>query len=107
MREGITQGLGGLGRAEGPKLWGGSVFVQVIDPSAFGGSAEFARETGWLANACRASAPVPGGDAVRLPGERGLAHKRRALAEGVPLYAGIAEALAPWAAKLGVAVPKA
>lgn len=106
MIEAFTQGLGGFGRAEAPKLWGGSVFVQVIDPSAFGGAAEFARETGYLAKACRESPPVPGGDAVRLPGERGLARKRRALAEGVPLYAGIAEALAQHAARLGVAEPE-
>ena len=106
MIEALTQGLGGFGRAEGPKQWGASVFVQVIDPAAFGGSPAFAKETGYLARACRASAPVPGVDAVRLPGERGLARKRKALAGGVPLYAGIAEALAPFAAKLGVNPPE-
>jgi LDH2 family malate/lactate/ureidoglycolate dehydrogenase len=107
MIEALTQGLSGFGRAEAPKQWGASVFVQVIDPSAFGGRAEFARETGWLARACRASAPVPGVDAVRVPGERGLARKRGALNIGVPLYAGIMEALAPWGAKFGVEAPKA
>lgn len=105
MVEALTQGLSGFGRAEGPSRWGASVFVQVIDPSAFGGSEAFARETGWLAKACRDTPPVPEVDAVRLPGQRGLARKREALVEGVPLYPGIMEALAPFAAKFGVTPP--
>jgi len=103
MVEALTQGLGGFGRADGPTGWGASVFVQVHDPAAFGGADAFRRQTGWLAGACRSSPPVPGGDAVRLPGERGLANKRRALAEGLPLYPGILDSLAPHAARLGVA----
>jgi hypothetical protein len=43
---------------------------------------------------------------VRLPGERALALKRRALAEGVRLYPGGVTALRPWAEKLGVAMPR-
>jgi LDH2 family malate/lactate/ureidoglycolate dehydrogenase len=107
MIEALTQGLGGFGRAESPSGWGASVFVQAIDPAAFGGSEAFRRETAWTAAACRACPPAPGVDAVRLPGERGLERKRRALAEGVELYPGIMEALAPWAEKLGVAAPGA
>lgn len=105
--EALTQGLGGFGRAAKPARWGASVFVQATDPAAFGGAAEFRRETGWLAAACRAAAPAPGVDAVRLPGERGLARKRAALRDGVELYAGILEALAPHAARLGVTPPAA
>ena len=41
MIEALTQGLGGFGRAEAPTGWGGSVFVQVTDPTAFGGSEAF------------------------------------------------------------------
>jgi LDH2 family malate/lactate/ureidoglycolate dehydrogenase len=100
--EALTQGLGGFGRAEKPTRWGASVFVQVIDPAAFGGVDGFRREMGWLASACRTSAPAPGVSAVRLPGQRGLECKRRALAEGVVLYPGILEALAPYAAKFNV-----
>lgn len=107
MIEALTQALGGYGRAEAPTQWGASVFVQVIDPTAFGGAADFRRETEWLVRACRASAPAPGCSAVRLPGERGLARKRRALAEGVELYAGVLAALEPHAARLGVPVPNA
>src|SRR5262245_50323220 len=39
--EALTQGLGGFGRADAPKGWGASVFVQVLDPVAFGGADEF------------------------------------------------------------------
>ena len=102
MVEALTQGLSGFGRAEAPTGWGASVFVQVHDPAAFGGIEAYCRQTGWLADACRATPPMPGVEAVRLPGERGLANKRRALAEGVVLYPGIVEALKPWAEKSGV-----
>ena len=103
--EALTQGLGGFGRADAPSGWGASVFVQVLDPSAFGGAVAFRRQTGWLATQCRNTPPVAGVDAVRLPGDRGLARKRRALAEGVTIYPGILEALVPYAGKLGVVPP--
>ncbi|MFO1055627.1 MAG: Ldh family oxidoreductase [Dongiaceae bacterium] len=103
--EALTQGLGGFGRAEAPKGWGASVFVQVIDPAAFGGLDAFRRQTDWVAAACRENPVRPGVDQVRLPGERGLASKRAALADGVRLYPGIMAALAPWAARLGVTPP--
>jgi LDH2 family malate/lactate/ureidoglycolate dehydrogenase len=105
MIEALTQGLGGYGRADGRLDWGASVFVQVFDPEAFGGRSDFARQTGWIADACRATPPVPGNDAVRLPGERALARKREALKAGLRLHPGIMEGLAPHAARLGVAVP--
>ena len=104
--EALTQGLGGFGRAENPSRWGASVFVQVIEPDAFGGADGFRREMGWISTACRAAAPAPGVEAVRLPGQRGLESKRRALAEGVTLYPGIVEALAPYAARFNVTPPR-
>lgn len=103
--EALTAGLGGFGRADPAEGWGAAVFVQVLDPSAFGGTDAFVRQTGWLADAARAVPPVPGGPAVRLPGARGLARRRAALAEGLRLYPTILPALAPWAERLGVAAP--
>jgi LDH2 family malate/lactate/ureidoglycolate dehydrogenase len=105
--EALTQGLGGFGRAEAPKGWGAAVFVQVMDPAAFGGLDAFRRQTDWVAAACRENPPRPGVETVRLPGERGLAGKRAALADGIRLYPGIMAALAPWAAKHGIAPPAA
>ena len=105
MVEALTSGLAGHGRKDAPDRWGASVFVQVIDPEAFGGRAAFTAETGWLARDCRAAEVAPGRPPVRLPGDGALARKRQALAEGVALYPEIMPALAPWADKLGVARP--
>lgn len=107
MIEALTQGLGGFGRAERPKQWGASVFIQVIDPAAFGGTDACRREMDWLAAACRETPPVPGVDAVRLPGQRGMETKRRGLADGVAIYPGILDALLPFAEKWRIAPPRA
>jgi len=103
--EALTQGLAGFGRAEAPKGWGACAFVQVMDPAAFGGRDAFARETGWLARACRSAAPRPGVERVRLPGEQALARRRQALERGVGLYPGIMDALKPFAERFGVERP--
>jgi LDH2 family malate/lactate/ureidoglycolate dehydrogenase len=105
MIEALTQGLPGHGRAEQPAGWGAGVYVQAIDPAAFGGIEAYLRQTSWIAAACRANPPAPGVAAVRLPGQQGLAARRRAMAEGVALYPGIMGKLAGWAAKLEVAPP--
>ena len=36
-----------------------AVFVQVLDPAAFGGTADFERQMDWLAKACRDATPGP------------------------------------------------
>jgi LDH2 family malate/lactate/ureidoglycolate dehydrogenase len=104
--EALTQGLSGFGRSDPPRGWSAGVFVQVFDPEAFAGLPHLRREMAWIAETCRNTPPLPGVDAVRLPGERGLAHKRAALARGVPLYPTIMAALTPWAERHGVALPK-
>ncbi|MEZ5864130.1 MAG: Ldh family oxidoreductase [Geminicoccaceae bacterium] len=106
MIEALTQGLPGFGRADPGEGWGASVTVQVIDPACFAGSDAFNRQTGWLARACRESPPRPGVERVRLPGENGLARKRKALADGVELYPGIMAKLTEVAGQYGVEVPK-
>jgi len=83
------------------------VFVQVLDPEAFGGLAAFRRQTQWLTNAARTSPPAPGVDRVSVPGDGALARKREALANGVALYPGIMDQLRSWATKLDVSVPEA
>jgi LDH2 family malate/lactate/ureidoglycolate dehydrogenase len=105
--EALTSGLAGFGRADGETRWGASVFLQLIDPEGFGGREAFARETGWLAQACR-TAPVKAGNAgVRIPGARAMALRERQLREGVALHPEILPGLAPWAERLGVAMPRA
>jgi len=105
--EALTGGLAGLGRADPPQGWGGTVFVQVIDPEAFGGLAEFQRQMDHMVRAAHASTPRPGVDRVRVPGESGMKRRREQLANGVALYPAIMPALEPWAAKLGIGLPLA
>ncbi len=103
--EALTNGLAGFGRADGSKRWGAGVFLQIIDPEAFGGREAFERETGWLAEACRTAPVKPGNPPVRLPGERGLKLKAEQAQSGIRLHPEILPGLAPWAEKLGVALP--
>jgi LDH2 family malate/lactate/ureidoglycolate dehydrogenase len=103
--EALTGGLAGHGRADPREGWGATVFVQVIDPRAFGGLDAFNRQVGTVAQQCHASKPSQPGKAVRTPGERGLELAKRQREKGVELYPSIMPSLAPWARKLGVAMP--
>lgn len=95
--EAITNALCGSGRADDPKRWGASVFLQLINPNCFGGREAFLRETSFLAQSCRET-PVPAGKPpVRLPGHGALARRAAQLESGVELYPTIMPALAPWA----------
>lgn len=107
MVETLTAGLGGFGRADEPTGWGASVFLQVIDPSCFGGTAAFCRETDWLADAARKTPPANGKSPVRMPGERGLGLREEQLRHGVELAQGILAALLPLAERFGVTPPVA
>ena len=104
--EAATGALAGHGRADASEGWGATIFVQVLDPAAFGGVADFHRQIDHVADACRTATPRPGGERVRLPGERGMRRYREQKAHGLELFDGIMASLAPWAEKLGVASPK-
>ncbi|MEO8630767.1 MAG: Ldh family oxidoreductase, partial [Betaproteobacteria bacterium] len=99
-------GLAGHGRADPKEGWTANVFVQIIDPEAFGGLDDFKRQMQWLADACRATPPSVAGQSVRMPGERGLAYRAEQLANGVQLYNSIVPTLTPWSKKLGVKLPQ-
>ena len=81
------------------------MFVQVLDPAAFGGAAAFVAQMDWLVRACHDATPRPGGPPVRLPGERALRSYREQSTNGVALYPTIMPALEPWALRLGVTAP--
>ncbi len=103
--EALTGGLAGHGRADPKDGWSATVFVEVWDPALFGGTDAFARETGWLARACRESPPRPGFDRVRLPGESGLRRREAQLRDGLDLHPDTIPSLRPWGEKLGIALP--
>jgi len=103
--EALTGGLGGFGRADPIEGWGATVFVQAIDPAAFGGGDAFARQMDWLVGACHDATPRPGGERVRLPGENAMKRRREQSANGVALFPSIMPLLQPWAEKLRVAAP--
>jgi LDH2 family malate/lactate/ureidoglycolate dehydrogenase len=103
--EALTAGLAGLGRADPTEGWGGTVFVQVIDPEAFGGLEAFRRQMDHLVRSAHESKPRPGVERVRLPGEAGLRRMREQRERGVALYPTIMPALAPWAERLGTPLP--
>ena len=105
--EALTAGLAGHGRADPLEPLGASVFLQILDPEAFSGGDAFRRQMGWVAQACLDNPPRPGFDRVRLPGQNGLLRRERQLRDGVELEPSILPALAPWAEKLGVALPAA
>jgi LDH2 family malate/lactate/ureidoglycolate dehydrogenase len=77
----------------------------VLDPARFGGTDAFLRETGWMEAAVHANPPVAGGEAPRLPGERGWRRRAEALAKGVALHPAIPPMLRERAARAGIAPP--
>lgn len=105
MVEALTGGLSGHGRADPPDGWGATVFMSLYDPSAFGGSADFLRQMDWLGTACRDNPPRPGVDAVRMPGDRGMARRAEQQAAGVALHPTIAPMLADCAVAYGMEFP--
>jgi LDH2 family malate/lactate/ureidoglycolate dehydrogenase len=104
--EAMTQGLSGYGRSNKPTVWGANVYVQVMDPAAFGGVDAYLRETSWVARLCHQTLPAPGLGTVRLPGELASARRREGLAEGLCLYPGILAGLESWASKLKIPLPR-
>lgn len=100
--------LGGYGRADQESADDGeanSVFLQVIDPSAFGSLAAFKRQLAALQAMVTGSAVAVGEPAPRFPGQRAWQHRTEQLEWGIALYPGILEDLAPWARRLSVELP--
>jgi len=103
--EAMTGGLAGFGRADEKEGWGATVFVQALDPTAFGGVDDFIHQMEHIAQLCHDNPPRDRSAPVRLPGERGLSRRREQLAAGVELHSSIMPALVPWASRLAVGVP--
>lgn len=102
----LSAALGGFGLPDSPGGYSSAVFLQMIDPAAFAGREAFDREMRILIDACHASPPAPGYDRVRVPGERAIERFRDAENNGVALFHTVLQTLAPWAERLGVALPE-
>lgn len=102
MIEALSQGLSGQGRLDAPKRWGGNTFLQVIDPELFAGADAFGAQMDHLADRCRANRPIDPARPVRLPGDQAAQGIAAAQAQGLAYDAATRQALAEWAARLGV-----
>jgi LDH2 family malate/lactate/ureidoglycolate dehydrogenase len=70
MVEALTQGLSGHGRVDREDRWRASVFIQVFDPEAFVGLAEFVHQTSFTAAACLDNPPISPDRPVRCQARR-------------------------------------
>ena len=104
--EALTQGLCGVGRKDHLSGIVMNTFLQVIDPAALGGSANYLDETTWLMDACHNTPPRPGIDEVRVPGDRARTRMREAQERGVYLNKSIVEGLSPYVAEIGESFPR-
>ena len=105
----LSMALGGYGRADPDAAGDGeanSVFLQLIDPAAFGPLPAFRQQVHALQNLVMTSAVAEGAQPARLPGQRAWELRRQQLAAGVMLYPSIMEDLAPLAAQFGVPQPQ-
>ena len=105
MVEALTGGLAGHGRADPPEGWGATVFLQILDPQAFGGLMAFQRQMDHVNHQCHASRSRNSAAPVRLPGERGWGHKAESLSTGLSLHPSIMPMLQPWADQWKIAIP--
>lgn len=102
-----TLGLSGHGRSDaagdGEQ---NTLFVQVLDPEAFAGTAALKRVTDDLLARCRAATPVDVNKPVRIPGSGALANYREQAEQGVLLDELTWPRLIHYAEKLAVTLPK-
>ncbi|RTE85469.1 MULTISPECIES: Ldh family oxidoreductase [Gammaproteobacteria] len=106
MSEIWTMALSNYGRMDGVSDGErNSLFVQVMDPSAFGELAQFKRVTDDLLQRCRDSLPIVEREPVRIPGERAYALRKKQLQEGVKLDSIIWSKLVSCSERLGIQPP--
>lgn len=80
-------------------------FVMALDPKAFGIGDTFAAEAARVLNEMRASARLPGHDAVRLPGDGKTAFAQARRRNGIELYPALRRDLNNLAGDCGLAPP--
>ena len=108
MLEVLSMALSGYGRADDTSKddEANSVFLQIIDPNAFGAENAFLRQTAALLQLWE-SCESDTGDSVRVPGKRAWGLRQSQLAEGVQLYPSVLEDLKKVAEETGIPMPEA
>lgn len=104
--EALTQGLSGVGRRDDLSGIVMNTFLQVIDPAALGGAANYLDETTWLTDACHANPPKTGGEAVRVPGDRARTRVKEAKQRGVHLDQSIVVGVSHCISEIGGEFPQ-
>jgi L-lactate dehydrogenase len=104
--EALTSGLAGVGRRDPKQAAGSNLFLQLIDPAAFGGADAFCSETGFFAQMCRDTPPLVEAQPVRVPGDRALATYAEQIEKGVALHPEIMPRMAPFLEKYGIKSPR-
>ena len=77
-------------------------FVAAIRVSAFAEPAAFGRAADAVFDQMHASAPLPGHDPVRIPGERRETTRQERMAAGIPLHRNLRAEFAGIAGELGI-----
>jgi L-lactate dehydrogenase len=104
--EALTSALGGFGRADTASQWGGSVFIQMINPEAFSGLANFKRQMSHFANLCKKSSVIPGKRGVFMPGQFELQKYTEQEKNGLILSQEIVSPLVECSKKCGIPMPE-
>ncbi len=108
MTEVLSQALAGYGRGQvSGSSEQNSVFLQVIDPTAFGERADYDREVDHLVAMVEASRSDDPARPVRVPGRAAWRLRAHRLAEGVVLDSGILAELLPFGEAAGLRPPPA
>ena len=101
-----TMALSNYGRLDGHGDGeSNSLFVQVLDPAAFGSATGFTQVTEDLLERVRTSEPIDDKQPVRIPGQRSLQHRAEQLRGGVVLDESIVRRLQRCAERFEVALP--
>ncbi len=108
MTEILSMALGGYGRANDTVTSDGeanSVYIQMINPDAFGSQTNFLKQAQAIKAMCENSTHKAGDEAVRVPGQRAWQRRQDQMVNGVELFPTIMEDLKPWTEKMDVELP--
>jgi hydroxycarboxylate dehydrogenase B len=78
-------GGGGCSRLGCTQMRGNSVYLQALDPAAFGAGESFPNETATLVDYVKSSATAPGFDRILVPGEVEHETRQARLRDGIPI----------------------